>query len=403
MRGLGISPASARSAYAKISGEVCGSRIVVTPKARLAYHCEPSGSSSSRRGKPCACTSTIPGMITFPDTSMTVAPGGMRTRPCGPTPTIRWPVTTMSACSITSFPRMVIARAPRSTTLPFPVARGTSTGSRSVVPPSRCNVAPTIQPNDAPSASQTNPVGAARLTSTPPASVGTAVDSASGSASRSSRSPVSNATERPSGLRRASIPCGAVPASDGGGYFATSRRDEPSSAMLASPVGVTSTTRVPSRVPSRVLSRIPSRAKCGCRAPPAGAISTASPPEAGTRTIAASGGTTPGAARAEPVEARTAMRPVPSGSQTGSIQYAADSESRTGAPPEARAFHRCPPSVPQVTKASHWPSGDHAGINSRGCAVLVRRVGAPSGAAMKIRPTVENANRPSAASAGCCR
>jgi hypothetical protein len=76
----------------------------------------------------CECVSTNPGTIVVPATSITRAPSG--TAPRGPTPAIRLSRTTMSAFSITSVPRIVIARAPRSTTVPCGMSRGALTRTR---------------------------------------------------------------------------------------------------------------------------------------------------------------------------------------------------------------------------------------------------------------------------------
>ena len=74
----------------------------------------------------CACTSTKPGTIVLPATSMTFAPAGTATRPLAPTATMRLPVTTTSARSSTSSPFIVATRAPVRTTVPVGRARGTS-------------------------------------------------------------------------------------------------------------------------------------------------------------------------------------------------------------------------------------------------------------------------------------
>ena len=58
---------------------------------------------------PCQCTSTMPGRIVFPATSIVFAPAGMaRLRP---TETMRFPSITIAPSSITSSPRMVMIRA----------------------------------------------------------------------------------------------------------------------------------------------------------------------------------------------------------------------------------------------------------------------------------------------------
>jgi len=80
-------------------------------------------------GHMCEWMSTRPGMIVFPLTSMTVAPGAAGPLPVGPTETIRLSRTTKSPFSMTWSPFMVTIRAPRSTTVP----RGTSRGTRMVM------------------------------------------------------------------------------------------------------------------------------------------------------------------------------------------------------------------------------------------------------------------------------
>src|SRR6185503_5811227 len=70
-----------------------------------------------------ACTSTNPGTIVFPATSMIWAPGGACPR--GPTETIRSFVTTTSPFSMISSPFIDTTRAPRNTTVPRGMSRGT--------------------------------------------------------------------------------------------------------------------------------------------------------------------------------------------------------------------------------------------------------------------------------------
>ena len=72
-------------------------------------------------------TSTYPGRIVLPATSISRAPAGIATDPRGPTAAMRLSVTMTSAFSITSSPFIVITRAPRSTTVPRGVSRGTRT------------------------------------------------------------------------------------------------------------------------------------------------------------------------------------------------------------------------------------------------------------------------------------
>ena len=74
----------------------------------------------------CACVSTKPGTTVFPATSITVAPSGTSPGPAD-TDTIRLFVTTTSAFSTISSPFMVIARAPRSTTVPRGMSRSAVT------------------------------------------------------------------------------------------------------------------------------------------------------------------------------------------------------------------------------------------------------------------------------------
>ena len=114
-----ICPTSTASPYEITSAcDVCGSRVVVTPYARLAVYMYGCGECTPHCGHMCACTSINPGMIVLPDTSITRAPPGTFTLPCAPTPTMRLPVTTTSPRAITSSPFMVMMRAPRSTTVP---------------------------------------------------------------------------------------------------------------------------------------------------------------------------------------------------------------------------------------------------------------------------------------------
>src|SRR6266404_6731899 len=74
----------------------------------------------------CAWTSTMPGMIVAPLRSMTFAPEGTETAPRLPTAAMRLSVTTMSESGMTSSPRMVMTLAPRNTTVPVGLWRGTS-------------------------------------------------------------------------------------------------------------------------------------------------------------------------------------------------------------------------------------------------------------------------------------
>ena len=69
----------------------------------------------------CACVSTKPGTIVLPATSITRAPAGASA--LGPTLVMRLLVTTTSAFSSTSSPRIVMTRAPRSTTVPCGMSR----------------------------------------------------------------------------------------------------------------------------------------------------------------------------------------------------------------------------------------------------------------------------------------
>ena len=73
----------------------------------------------------CACVSTKPGTIVFPVTSITRAPAGASPR--GPMLTMRLLRITMSAFSTISRSFIVIARAPRSTTVPCGMSLGART------------------------------------------------------------------------------------------------------------------------------------------------------------------------------------------------------------------------------------------------------------------------------------
>ena len=74
----------------------------------------------------CACVSTKPGTMVLPAMSMTVAPSGTSPGPAD-TDTMRLSVTTTSAFSTISSPFMVIARAPRRTTVPRGMSRSALT------------------------------------------------------------------------------------------------------------------------------------------------------------------------------------------------------------------------------------------------------------------------------------
>jgi hypothetical protein len=50
--------------------DVCGSRVVVTPYARLTVYMYGCGEWTPHCGHMCACTSTEAGMIVLPDTSI---------------------------------------------------------------------------------------------------------------------------------------------------------------------------------------------------------------------------------------------------------------------------------------------------------------------------------------------
>ena len=76
----------------------------------------------------CACVSTNPGTIVAPLTSITSAPSGAD--PLGPTLDMRLFSITTSAFSITSLPRIVMTRAPRSTTVPCGMSRVASIVTR---------------------------------------------------------------------------------------------------------------------------------------------------------------------------------------------------------------------------------------------------------------------------------
>ncbi len=119
MRGPTMRPARCSSAAAKIDVvSFEGSWMVVTPKARLENCCQfCSGVISERAMAPWAWTSTRPGMMVLPPTSMMRASAGTSTSPAGPTASIRLPCTTTTPFSITSrspsrAPRMVTTRAP---------------------------------------------------------------------------------------------------------------------------------------------------------------------------------------------------------------------------------------------------------------------------------------------------
>ena len=74
----------------------------------------------------CAWVSTKPGTTVLPERSITVAPSGTSPGPAD-TDAMRLFVTTMSAFSTISSPFMVIARAPRSTTVPCGMSRSAVT------------------------------------------------------------------------------------------------------------------------------------------------------------------------------------------------------------------------------------------------------------------------------------
>ena len=129
MRGPMISPVSTRSPYEITSVvDVCGSRVVVTPYARLTSTCT---AASGARRTPATCARArrrSPGMIVLPETSIVRAPAGMVTFPCAPTPTMRLFFTTMSPLRNHLVALHVMIRAPRSTTVP----RGLSFGDDDV-------------------------------------------------------------------------------------------------------------------------------------------------------------------------------------------------------------------------------------------------------------------------------
>ncbi len=119
MRGPMICPTSTASPYEMTSAvDVCGSRVVVTPYARFTVYMYGCGECTPHCGHMCACTSTKPGMIVLPDTSIVRAPLGTVTLPSAPTATMRLFVTTTSPRGITSSPFIVMMRAPRRTTVP---------------------------------------------------------------------------------------------------------------------------------------------------------------------------------------------------------------------------------------------------------------------------------------------
>lgn len=189
-----------------MSAVVWGSRIVVTPYARLASTDGASGSSSSCRSCQCACTSTYPGTIVFPVTSTMRAAGGIATVPRFPTATIRLSVTTRSAFVTTWSPFIVIARAPRSTTVPVARARGTATSSvtsRGAVPsaPARNQRRPSNQCT-APSLPHANPAGARRDSSRALAGASAGGAPTSGRGYTARRSPCRTRTARASGDTR---------------------------------------------------------------------------------------------------------------------------------------------------------------------------------------------------------
>src|SRR5688500_9773425 len=76
-RGPIICPTSTASPYETTSAcDVCGSRVVVTPYARFAVYMYGCGECTPHCGHMCACTSTNPGMMVLPDTSIVRAPLG---------------------------------------------------------------------------------------------------------------------------------------------------------------------------------------------------------------------------------------------------------------------------------------------------------------------------------------
>jgi hypothetical protein len=105
-----------------------GSCDVVTPKATLAASGQLDSARSPLDSPPrCAWTSTIPGMIVFPFTSMRLAPAGTLTEPEGPTAVMRLPSITTVAFSTTPgvpgigpglSPAIVTTRAPTRATAP---------------------------------------------------------------------------------------------------------------------------------------------------------------------------------------------------------------------------------------------------------------------------------------------
>ena len=119
MRGPMNSPASTMSLYESTSVvDVCGSRVVVTPYARLMRYSHGCDRWMLNAGQMCAWMSTYPGMIVLPVTSISFVPDGICTFPCGPTATMRLSFTRTSPFGMTSFPFIVRMRAPRSTTVP---------------------------------------------------------------------------------------------------------------------------------------------------------------------------------------------------------------------------------------------------------------------------------------------
>src|SRR5439155_26477467 len=90
IRGPMNSPVSTMSSYESTSVvDVCGSRVVVTPYATLARYSNGCERCTPNAGHRCAWMSTYPGRIVFPLTSITRAPDGTVTFPCGPTATMR--------------------------------------------------------------------------------------------------------------------------------------------------------------------------------------------------------------------------------------------------------------------------------------------------------------------------
>ena len=82
----------------------------MTPKARFAALIQLAwGVNPAPPCPPCACTSTIPGMMNRPAQSITVAPAGAFTASAAPTATMRLFSITTVPFWITSSPRMVIS------------------------------------------------------------------------------------------------------------------------------------------------------------------------------------------------------------------------------------------------------------------------------------------------------